>query len=85
MARYFAYPDIARRYGWEGKVLLGFNVEPDGRLRQIHVARSSGYDILDRSAVNSLGQVGRITEAQSWLNGRAIDMRLSVIYRLTEN
>ncbi len=85
LARHFSYPDMARRRGWEGTVLLGLSVESDGRLDKIHVARSSGYAVLDRSALNSLSRLGRLVEASAWLDGRGMDMQLPVIYRLIEN
>lgn len=85
LARQFNYPDMARHRGWEGTVLLGLSVESDGRLDKIHVARSSGYAVLDRSALNSLNRLGRLVEASAWLDGRGMDMQLPVIYRLIEN
>ena len=84
LARNFAYPTIARQRGWQGTVLLGFHVSNDGRLDKIHVARSSGYHVLDKSALDSLGRIGRLAEAKLWLQGRSLDMQLSVIYRLLE-
>ena len=84
LARNFAYPTIARQRGWQGTVLLGFHVANDGRLDKIHVARSSGYHVLDESALDSLGRIGRLAEAKLWLQGRSLDMQLSVIYRLLE-
>lgn len=85
LARHFNYPDFARRRGWEGTVLLGLSVESDGHLDKIHVARSSGYAVLDRSALNSLSRLGYLVEASAWLDGRGMDMQLPVIYRLIEN
>ena len=85
LARHFEYPLVARMRGWQGTVLLGLRVESDGRLDRIRVERSSGYAVLDHSALNSLSRLGYLTEAASWLNGRSIDMQLPVIYRLVEN
>lgn len=85
LARYFEYPAVARQRGWQGAVLLGFRVESDGHLEKIHVARSSGYAILDNSALNSLNRLGLLTEAVTWRNGNSLDMQLPVIYQLIEN
>ena len=85
LARHFDYPLLARIRGWEGTVLLKLRVESDGHLDRIRVERSSGYAVLDHSALNSLNRLGHLTEAASWLNGRGIDMQLPVIYRLVEN
>ncbi|HSD97633.1 MAG TPA: energy transducer TonB, partial [Sulfuricaulis sp.] len=74
-----------RERGWQGTVWLGLHVEPNGRLENVHLERSSGYAVLDRSALNSLSRLGYLTEAVAWLNGRSHDIQLPVIYRLVEN
>ena len=85
LADYFYYPALARRNGWEGTVLLGLRVEPDGQLDKIRLERSSGYAVLDNSALNSLKRIGNLVEARAWLEGHRVDMQLPVIYRLIEN
>lgn len=85
LARYLTYPPLARERGWQGTVLLGLHVESNGRLGNVRLERSSGYAVLDRSALNSLNRLGYLTEAVAWLNGRSVDMQLPVIYRLVEN
>ncbi len=84
LARYFQYPALARERGWEGQVILGFSLQADGHLDKIHIARSSGYHVLDESARAALGKVSTIADAGQWLDGRAIDMQLPVIYRLLD-
>ncbi len=81
-ARHFDYPWLARLRGWEGDVLLGVIVQASGRLDGIHVVRSSGFAVLDRSAIDSLRRIERIPDAVAWLRGRDLEMRLPVIYRL---
>jgi protein TonB len=44
------YPPLARMRRTEGTALLGFAIGADGRARQIEVARSSGFAVLDRAA-----------------------------------
>ena len=82
LARHFDYPEIARQRGWEGRVLLAMNVASDGQLQQIRITRSSGFAILDDSALQSLHQVDRIYDAVPLLNGRKLAMQIPVIYRL---
>jgi protein TonB len=82
LARYFDYPYVARLRGWEGRVLLAFTIETDGRLKSIHIARSSGYAVLDNSALSALRKVERLAETIAWFQGRALTMQIPVIYRL---
>jgi protein TonB len=48
------YPFIARRRGYQGKVLLEVLVKRDGSAGSIRLARSSGYEVLDRAAIKGV-------------------------------
>ncbi|MDW8293931.1 MAG: energy transducer TonB [Aquificaceae bacterium] len=52
--RNISYPPLARRMGWEGRVVLAIRIGEDGSLREVRVLESSGYDILDRNAVETV-------------------------------
>jgi protein TonB len=80
---HFYYPPLARQHGWQGEVRLALRVEADGLLTQVRVVRTSGYGILDRAALHSLGRIQRLPEAVAVLNGRSHDVILPVQYRLT--
>ncbi len=82
LEQYFVYPLLAQREGWQGRVLLGFSVEADGKIRNIHIAAGSGYPILDTSAVSALSRVQNLYEATSWLQGRRLELQMPVIFRL---
>jgi TonB family protein len=45
------YPRLSRRLRWQGRVVVGFDVGPNGGVEDIHVLRSSGHAALDRSAL----------------------------------
>jgi periplasmic protein TonB len=45
-----AYPTLARRRGWQGKVLLNVHICSEGKPKTIIIAKSSGYKILDIAA-----------------------------------
>jgi protein TonB len=51
--RFLVYPPLARRMGWEGTVVLRV-VLSEGGLEEVRVERSSGYRILDRSALKAV-------------------------------
>ncbi len=48
------YPPIARRMGWEGKVLVSFVLEPNGDIRDLKVLKGSGYEVLDKEALDAI-------------------------------
>lgn len=49
-----SYPRRARRKGYEGTVLLEVLVNRNGKVADLRIIASSGYAILDRSAVKSV-------------------------------
>ncbi len=49
-----SYPRVARLRGQEGKCVMRVNVLPDGRVGAIDLARSSGYDVLDKAALRTV-------------------------------
>jgi TonB family protein len=48
------YPAIARVRGYEGVVLVSAEVLPDGRVGSTKIRKSSGYAILDQSAIEAV-------------------------------
>ena len=48
------YPKVAIRRGYEGKVVLKLEVLETGKIGQIKIAKSSGFDVLDRAALKSV-------------------------------
>jgi protein TonB len=48
------YPPIARRMGWEGKVLVSFVLEPNGDIRDLKLLKGSGYEVLDKEALDAI-------------------------------
>jgi protein TonB len=84
LAQRFDYPHLAQRRGWEGTVLLSVTVNHNGAIERIQVTRSSGYDILDGSAVDSLRRVGQLAGAEPWLHSQELELLLPVVYRLTD-
>lgn len=50
------YPRVAKRRGYEGTVVLSVRVTPQGRVGEIRVRQSSGYTILDRQALSTVGK-----------------------------
>jgi TonB family protein len=48
------YPAIAKLRGYEGVVLVNAEILPDGRVGNTAISKSSGYTILDQSAIEAV-------------------------------
>ena len=48
------YPRVARRMGWQGKVVLNVEVLAEGRAGEVELQRSSGHEILDNAAIQTV-------------------------------
>lgn len=51
-----AYPALSRRLNEEGKVTVRVLVTAEGRAERVEIARSSGYERLDRSALEAVAR-----------------------------
>ena len=49
-----AYPMVARRMGWQGKVVLNVEVLESGLPGQVKLYQSSGHDVLDNAAMQAV-------------------------------
>lgn len=72
------YPRVARKRNYQGTVMLDVRVTVDGQVAQVRIAESSGYAILDRSAVKSV-KGWHFTPARR--GGRPIEMWVQVPVR----
>ncbi|NTV37580.1 MAG: energy transducer TonB [Anaerolineales bacterium] len=52
-----AYLPVAQRNGWAGKVIVFYNVQNDGRVKDIKTIKSSGHTILDENVIETIGKV----------------------------
>lgn len=54
VSRKVRYPALARRQGWSGQVVIEFTVLLSGEVRELRVAESCGYPLLDRQALRAV-------------------------------
>lgn len=78
----FKYPILARRNGWQGKVILGLSINSQGSIENAHIKSGSGYRILDQSALKALLKVQNIQKTENWFNIDYQEISIPVIYRL---
>lgn len=79
-----AYPMVARRMGWQGKVVLNVEVLASGLPGQIKLHQSSGREVLDNAAANTVKN-WRFVPAQR--AGRAVTQwfRVPINFSLEDN
>jgi periplasmic protein TonB len=79
-----SYPPQARDNNWEGDVLLGVVVRPNGNV-SINVKRGSRFRVLDQGAVAALRQATQEVPVPPALHGKESPLKdLLVQYRLTD-
>lgn len=78
LGRHFSYPMLARKRGWQGEVLLAFQLAADGRIHDARIARSSGHGVLDRAALKALDKVTPLEHHAP----ASLTLQIPVIYRL---
>jgi protein TonB len=52
--QHILYPEEAKQKGLEGKVLVAFIILADGTVKDIKVLTSSGFEMLDKSAIETI-------------------------------
>ena len=75
------YPAIARKRGDEGTVLLEVHVDEAGRVDDLRIAASSGYNPLDRAALKAVRR-WRFEPGRRGDRKIAVWVRVPVIFRL---
>lgn len=75
------YPDMARRAGIEGRVIVQFIVDEQGRVTNPQVVRSAGAGGLDEAAITAISQM---TFTPGMQRGRPVRVQMTqpVIFRL---
>lgn len=52
--RFWDYPEIAGRNGWQGTLRLDFTIKKDGTIGEISLIDSSKYPVLDEAAITAV-------------------------------
>ncbi len=73
-----AYPATARRMGWEGNVVVAFQLLSDGSVRDVRVVQGSGHAALDRGAIDAVRNASPFPRSPV-----EAEVITPVVYRLT--
>jgi protein TonB len=82
--RYLSYPLLARRRGWQGEVMVAFDINVIGQLHNVRLTHSSGFSVLDHSAVTAINKLQQISLPDTLGRLQAMELQLPVRYQLHE-
>lgn len=75
------YPSLARLNRWEGKVVVRAVIKETGDVADLRIAQSSGHDILDQDALETLKQATPLTLKQP-LGQPQVVVHIPISYKL---
>jgi len=76
------YPRIARRRGMEGRPIIAFTLDKQGRLTKVDLAETSGYQLLDRAALEAVRQGAPYPEIPAPLKMNSFQFKLPISFVL---
>jgi periplasmic protein TonB len=74
------YPELALRYGLQGRLLLEFSILGNGDLEGAKIVRSSGSDLLDEEALRAVKSAAPFGPIPPWIGKNRIDIIASFEY-----
>jgi len=84
LKKYIIYPVTARKRGWAGLVMIGFQFTDAGMIRNVHLSKSSGFPILDQSALSAFQQISHIHFIEAIPIKHLKMLQLPIEFRLVE-
>jgi periplasmic protein TonB len=79
------YPWMARRRNIQGVVTMVFTIGSGGQILAARVSRSSGQDLLDEAAQNTIRRVGRFPPFPAELNRQQLAVEVPLAFRLSND
>jgi TonB family protein len=76
------YPRTARRRGMEGQPVIAFSLNKKGRLMKVNLAQTSGYQLLDRAALEAVHQAVPYPEIPAELKTDTYKFKLPISFVL---
>jgi len=76
------YPLEAKRNGWEGVVPITFLVNKNGDISIVAMLSSSGFDVLDLEAMNTIKRIMPLEPIPAELNIESFKMKVSIVFAL---
>lgn len=81
-AKYKQYPRIAQMRGWQGVVKVELKIDGSGAIQSLTIATSSGFEVLDKQALEMVRKATPLPQPPETLRGREFNIIVPVAFRL---
>lgn len=82
IAKYKQYPKIAQMRGWQGEVIVELLVDASGKLKSKKIISGSGYDVLDKQALNMIEKAAPFPAPPEVLRGSSFSITVPIPFKL---
>lgn len=77
---HWEYPEMALRYGLQGKLSLEFTIGGNGQLEQLRLIRTSGSQLLDQEAMRAIKAASPFPPIPPWIKPNPLSISASMEY-----
>ena len=81
-AKYKQYPRVARMRNWQGTVQIQVKLDASGAVVASTISQSSGYDVLDKQALEMVQKASPLPRPPEALRDREFTVIVPVVFRL---
>jgi len=74
------YPELALRYGLQGKLFLEFTIDANGQLERLRLVRSSGSQLLDDEAMRAIKAASPFPPIPPWVKPNPLSISAAMEY-----
>jgi len=74
------YPEVALRYGLQGRLSLEFAIASNGQLERLRILRSSGSQVLDDEALRAIKAASPFPPIPPWIKSNPLSISASMEY-----
>ena len=84
IAKQRSYPRVAELRRMQGRVEVQMRVGADGRLTEARLSRTSGFEVLDRQALDMVRRAQPLPEPPDTLRGKEFLVNVPVLFQLEQ-
>jgi protein TonB len=77
---HWEYPELALRYGLQGRLSLEFTIGSSGQLERLRVIRSSGSQLLDDEAIRAIKAAAPFPPIPPWIKPNPLSISAAMEY-----